>query len=322
MRTRTTHLMLERIGKIHQKIKTNSYPNQISLAREFAVSIPTISRDIEFMKTRLYAPIEYDRAHNGYYYTKDDFIPDMDFSEDKLQVLMTLKTLLSCFSMTPFYEEVKNVLEALTSNAFKIGSLDIINRIALPPRTQVPVKNNYWYLIMEAMEQNSIIEFDYQSPESDEPKHRRVRPYQILIDDGACYVFGYSEERQAERTFAFSRMSNPVLTKDKFELPDDYDYSSRCGGSYFGLFSSGDKQEFSIKFYGYAKQVIRERTWGDDQRLTEDSSDDSLVLTFSSAQEDKVLSWVLGYGSHALPIAPQSFVNKWQTEVDKMRNSF
>jgi len=72
-----THLMLERLVGIHKKIKSGSYPNTRQLAEEFneGKGIATISRDIEFLRDRFGAPIEYDSAHRGYYYTEDFEMP-------------------------------------------------------------------------------------------------------------------------------------------------------------------------------------------------------------------------------------------------------
>ena len=39
------HLMLERLSKIHAKIKSGCYPNTQQLAFDNEVSVPTISRD-------------------------------------------------------------------------------------------------------------------------------------------------------------------------------------------------------------------------------------------------------------------------------------
>ena len=52
------HLMLERLTKIHAKIKSGCFPNTKPPAFDLEISVPTISRDIEFLKTRFNAPIE------------------------------------------------------------------------------------------------------------------------------------------------------------------------------------------------------------------------------------------------------------------------
>lgn len=80
---KTTHLMMERIILVHKLIKKGVYPNTEQIRqhinKEFGLvmqqeqfSISTISRDLDFLRTRFNAPIKYDRTKNGYVY-EDDF---------------------------------------------------------------------------------------------------------------------------------------------------------------------------------------------------------------------------------------------------------
>lgn len=79
---KTTHLMLERIIAVHNFIKSGCYPNTEKI-RQFVnkkfnfydpkeqFSISTISRDLDFLRTRFDAPLEYDRGKGGYFYSGD-----------------------------------------------------------------------------------------------------------------------------------------------------------------------------------------------------------------------------------------------------------
>jgi len=68
-KTISTHSMLERMIYINKKINNGFYPNTKKLAADLEVSVATISRDIEFLRDRLQAPIQYSPAHHGYFYT-------------------------------------------------------------------------------------------------------------------------------------------------------------------------------------------------------------------------------------------------------------
>ena len=73
---RTTRPQKERMLRIHQIISEakdgssrfrNAYPNANDISRELEVSAKTIQRDIEFMRSRLNLPIEYDQIKHGFY---------------------------------------------------------------------------------------------------------------------------------------------------------------------------------------------------------------------------------------------------------------
>lgn len=70
-----SYKMLYRIARIHEFIKSGSYPNCKDLADELENDSATIHRDIEILRNDFNAPVEFDQAENGYYYTDPDFHP-------------------------------------------------------------------------------------------------------------------------------------------------------------------------------------------------------------------------------------------------------
>lgn len=69
----TNHREIERIFEIHDQISSGKYPTTGKLAELLECSTSTISRDLEFLRDRLYAPYVYDSSKRGYYYTVPDF---------------------------------------------------------------------------------------------------------------------------------------------------------------------------------------------------------------------------------------------------------
>jgi len=147
---------------------------------------------------------------------------------------------------------------------------------------------------------------------------RRVRPYQLLLDDGVCYLYGYAEERKAERVFVLSRMKKLKVTADHFELPADYEFSARCGGGRFGTFASDDMDKYVIDFYGDSRQYIKDRVWADDQKITDFDKEDRTRITFTATQFRPIQDLVLSQGGNAIPREPQWLVEEWQDQIHQM----
>src|SRR4249919_410514 len=79
---------LERMMRMHQRLKAGRYPNCRKLAEELEVSSKTVQRDIDFMRYRLGLPIEYDQLHFGFYYTEPvSSFPNIEISEGELVAL-------------------------------------------------------------------------------------------------------------------------------------------------------------------------------------------------------------------------------------------
>jgi predicted DNA-binding transcriptional regulator YafY len=66
---------LRRLLAIDRLLRSNRYPNARGLAAELEVSRRTVSRDLEFLRDSLGAPLEFSPGHNGYHYTETDYSP-------------------------------------------------------------------------------------------------------------------------------------------------------------------------------------------------------------------------------------------------------
>ena len=95
----------ERQLDIDRKIRAKHYPSIPELAAVWEVGERTIKRDIEFMRDRLHAPIEYDRKRGGYFYSEPTWgIPAVFMREEELIALMLARLALEQYRDLPFGE--------------------------------------------------------------------------------------------------------------------------------------------------------------------------------------------------------------------------
>ena len=64
-----------RIQWFHKKVTESSYPNAMRLAERYGISHRQAQRDVDFLISRLAAPIAYSAEHRGYYYTEPYSLP-------------------------------------------------------------------------------------------------------------------------------------------------------------------------------------------------------------------------------------------------------
>ena len=317
--------MLERIIIIHNAIKSGIYPNNQQLQQLYcqqtgygSVGKATINRDIDTLRIYFQAPLEFDKKRGGYYYSDKNWkLALNNISTDDVFYLSAAKTLLSSFEGSPMYNAISQVIDFITDTQ-TAGKSSLLKRIAVPPAPHVTTDETIWQNVLDSLQNNCIIEFDYNGRWHPETTHRRVHPYQILMDEGTYYLFGYAEERQAERIFALNRMKDINVTNDHFQLPADYEFHNRCGGGRFGLFMSPDAEHFTVDFYDDARQYVKDRIWADDQVIEDFPKEDRVRISFSSTQVLKVIEWILAQGMNAIPREPQWFVDKWRLQVKGM----
>jgi len=332
---RFTKRNLERLIIMHNLIKSGVYPNIEQIRRHYLAQTgydklgdATIYRDIQILQTEFRAPLEFDRYKKGYYYFDDNW----DFALNKISskdifYLSSAKTLLSHFADTPIYNEISQVIDFVTDTQME-GKSNLLNRIAIPPAPKVIVNEENWNIIMNALQKNEILEFDYNGRWKTATTHRKVHPYQILLDDGMYFLFGWDEnatnDKKApvptggERLFCINRIKNIIETETKFELPECYDFTSRCSGGKFGAFMESHTTHYEIEFYGSSRQYIKDCIWAEDQELIDHDAENKTTIKFTSSQSLKIMEWVLAQGMKAKPIAPESFVELWKKEIRGM----
>lgn len=327
--------MLERIIMMHNLIKSGVYPNIEQIRRNYLeqtgydkVGDATIYRDIGTLQTYFHAPLEFDHQKKGYYYMDDNWKFALNqISDQDIFYLTAAKTLLSNFADSPLYEEISSVIDFVTDTQME-GKSELINRIAIPPAPKVVVNQENWKTIMDSLQKNEIIEFNYNGRWKTTTTHRKVHPFQILLDDGMYFLFGWDEnatnDKKApvptggERLFCINRIKNIKTTGKKFELPECYDFTSRCSGGKFGAFMETHTTQYEIEFYGSSRQYVKDCIWAEDQEIIDNDDENITTIKFTSSQSLKVLEWVLAQGMKAKPIAPENFVDRWKKEIRGM----
>jgi predicted DNA-binding transcriptional regulator YafY len=180
----TKRTKLSRVYFIDREIASGKFPNTRDLAKGYETSIASISRDIDFMRVTLNAPIEYDTFHRGYYYSEKGYRVHAAFAttEDMLALGMA-KTFLSLYRDTPLYETAKQFMDGIAA-PLEDGEDPAWyeNRIVVPPAASAAVDSAVWNTVIMGLKGNIIITFDYHSAWDKETFGRRVRPYQLLFD--------------------------------------------------------------------------------------------------------------------------------------------
>ena len=227
---------------------------------------------------------------------------------------------------TPVYDAALNLLENISAPLQDDENTQWFrDRIVIPKIAAAPIDEETWKGIVEALQRNRVITFQYGGNEDSSQtlgEHkktsykkltmRRVRPYQLLFDRSDWYLFAHDEDRKDTRIFALSRISSIALMNTKFSIPAKFDYRSLEGQSYFAIFSGAKVYRFSIAISGDARW-IKERLWAEDQKIKETKN--GIEISFTSNQFDRVLDWVLSLTPRARPLAPKALVDRWRKAI-------
>lgn len=298
---------IERMQRIHRLIENKEYPNCGKMAREFEMSVRTLKRDIDFMKTRLNLPIGFDGQHNGYSYTKPvPQFPQMPMSEADIFTMFVANRAIEQYHGTPLQKMLETTFRKLTGQLdaglkFSLGSMD--GAISFRPFAPGDAELKEFDLLMRAVNAHRAVRFMYRNRGQVKSQRRHVHPYHIGYVDNHWCVFAFDVDRKAIRTFVLARLSKPELTRKRFAVSQKFDLNKYLAGS-LGLYRGEDDFEVVVELDAWAADDVRGRRLHSSQELTELPKGMLRVrLRLNSLEE--VERWILSMGTHATVVRPE-----------------
>lgn len=301
---------LDRMLRIHSALQSGRQPNASELAAEIEVSTKTIHRDIAFMRDRMGLPIGFDPVRNGYRYTEEvGAFPSLQISEGELFALLVAEKALQQYRGTPFEQRLVTALRKLEralpdTVSLNLGDWDhaISFRTTAEPILDAPVLE----ALADAIQHRRQLELTYRKPGARAAESRIVDPYHLANVNGDWYLFAFDHLRGAIRTFSPTRVQSVAVTGNTFRRPAKFELEKQLRDS-FGIFSKEGDFEVRIRFDAAAADYIREKRWHPSQKLVE-LPDGGLELFLRLGSLVEVQRWVLGWGGHAVALAPEGLV--------------
>lgn len=310
-----------RIHKIDDEIRSGTFPNVPKLAALFEVSERTINRDLDIMRDQFLAPIEYDRIHNGYYYTNKDFyIKYIPLQEGELFSLALFDTLLVQYKNTPLESSLKNIFKKIIKSLpdkVKVESCflsDVITCISDP----LPfIDQDLFSSIINASDRKKTVTFKYKPLQKTTYMERTLDPFHIVCQRGNWYVIGWCHYSKEIRIFSFSRISEFHITEESFTIPQDFNLHDHIDTD-VGVWVT-KIEPFAVKLL-FAPEVgtfAAEHQWHEKQTLKV-HDDGSVQVTFETTQMQEVKRWVLGQGTTVTVLEPPELIQEIKEDIQKL----
>ncbi|OHD07056.1 MAG: hypothetical protein A2Y41_07125 [Spirochaetes bacterium GWB1_36_13] len=320
-----TKNQLRRWLYIDKRIRSGDYPNTTHFIKGFLeeegeeISIRTIMRDLEFLKTEFNAPIEYDPYQLGYFYSKKNYrLSILNLKESELFALMIAEKALEQYKNTPVHRKLMKIFDKIhrildEKIEIKASWLNFKYTFLYPGASIV--EDEVWETVFRGLEENREMEILYTKP-GEEAEKRLIHPYHIVNNNGTSYLIAYCMTRQGIRVFALSRIQNPRLTERQFEISKDFQIEEFLQKK-FGVLPEEEEKEIKIRFNPDAAFYIKERIWFPEQKLSEEK-DGSLTLSFQTRSLPEVKRWVMNWGKNAKVLAPEILISDIKNELKAM----
>ena len=299
----------ERFYKICKRLsKSRSSPSRTFLD-ELEISRPTFYRDIEYLKDRFNAPIQYDPVSRGYRFDPgaERFeLPGIWFTAREAHALLAFEHLLT--EVQPgLLKKILRPLHQRLERLFNKGdaSLPEVNRrIRILTLGKRVVEPNYFELISHAVLTRKRLAIRYHNRERDETTQREVSPQRLVHYRDNWYLDSYDHMRSDLRTFSLDAVEQVrVLEKAARDVSEER--LDRELGSGFGIFAGSKTRIARLRFTSFRGRWIAKEQWH-PQQSGEWQDDGSYVLEIPYTDDRELLMDILKYGADVEVLAPKN----------------
>jgi predicted DNA-binding transcriptional regulator YafY len=300
---------LWRIAEIDRLVRLGEHPNAGSLARELEVCRRTVQRDLEFLRDRMKAPLEFVAARRGYRYKDPGFrLPFWSLTEGELVALFLADGVLRRYRETPFGPDLERAIAKV------VGGLEEEVRVDLGALAEAfsshesaasEIAAPLFEALIRSFRRSERLRITYDSGGKGVETNREVDPYTLATVDGAWYLVAFCHLRGGVRMFTPSRIRSVEPTGVRFERPADFRLGEYLATS-FGVLRGEPGASYSIRlrFTGDAARHVRGRKWHPSQTL-EEAGEGAVVLGLELSHLREAERWALSWMPECEVLGPE-----------------
>ena len=314
-----------RLQTIHHEIKERRFPNASSLAETLGVSSKTVQRDLDYLRDELEAPIEFDRAENGYVYSRPDYVlPFLPVDGNDLFSIGVAAQVLTLFGGTPLARDLKSCYERLAElmpPAVRIRPEMVMEKLALRAAAFRPVSEEIWQAVSEALQRGVALSIRYHRPGGSPEDPRTVQPYALVLSGRDWMMLALDRGAGQIKMFYLARIERAEPTGERYAIPRDFDTGEFFRNT-FGIFVGGGKPfRMRVRFSREIAEEIKELQWHPRQKIAT-TPDGEAILELPAQSIKEARRFVLAYGKDAVALEPPELVEDLRRETAAMAREY
>ncbi|MBY0243241.1 MAG: WYL domain-containing protein [Burkholderiaceae bacterium] len=311
----------ERIYRIGQLLTERKTVSRSYLLTDLEISPATLKRDLEYMRERLNAPIEWDRDAGGYRFRTDSStsryqFPGLWFSATEIVALLTMRQLLD--SLEPKVISAKT--EPFLSKMRKIVEQENIPVAALEKRIRIRrqariCEFEHFMPVASAVLQRKRMNILHHGKQRDETLLRQVSPQRLTHYRENWYLDAWCHLRGELRSFSLSALREVIVCDiDAVEVPAEELAAVLDSG--YGIFSGREPEWAELVFSNERARWVSQELWHDDQEAWFDS-DGRYHLRFPYSDPREVCMDVLRHVPEVRVVSPASLRSRITTLLNE-----
>lgn len=289
----------DRVYRIHELLRSATRPVPMRrFLEELEASRNTVTRDFEYMRDTLGAPIMYCREANGHQYEPDVPVfelPGFWMTASELYALLACEQLLEAVQpgmmarhLGPLRSRIRDLLGEAGHDAERVSE-----RIRVQPMQVRSSSPQVFDPVAEATLGCKQLRFTYQNRTDGLPAERTTDPQRLLHYRSNWYLLAHCHQANALRLFSLDRIRAPTVLTEPAPAMTDARLTDFTGAS-FGIFGGHPKATAHLRFTKHAAQWVADEQWHPDQLA--EWHDGGFHLRVPYADSRELVMDILKYG--------------------------
>jgi predicted DNA-binding transcriptional regulator YafY len=311
----------ERFYRIDRLLRDNRVVTIDRFLDDLAVSRATFKRDLEYMRDRLNAPIEWDREAGGYRFVEpvvggpEYELPGLWFNESEILALLSMESLLEEIEpglLGPRLEPLKARLSSLIESS-RHSADEVRKRIRVLRMGSRSREIRFFEQIALGLMKRRRLCLNYFVRSRDELTYRDVSAQRLVHYRDNWYLDAWCHSAEAVRSFALDAVEGArVLDEPAIEVPGgDLD---RLLGIGYGIFSGAEVKWAKLRFSAQRARWVAAEEWHPQQRCSFDGAG-RYVLEVPYSKDPELMMDILKHGSEVEVLAPPALRERVAQEL-------
>lgn len=304
-------------------VKTKELKYLIEDELSIAVSERMINEDINAMKDDpilgYFAPIEYNTAKKAYYYTDKTYtIKAFGLKEEDINALMFYAKTINQYKEYDVFKDFSNAIEkVLDAVTIRKGLSNREQRrtVVQTERTPKLTGSELIPLIVQALDMNFVIEFEYQKFEDSVSKKVKLQPHLLKEDRHRWYVLGrINDHDEPTIKYALDRILSAKILEEKFE-PAEFDFDLYFAHSFGITVTNDDPVDVVLSFTPLQGNYLKTLKIHHTQETLIDN-DEEYRISVRVAPSWEFYEKILGYGNTVKVISPIEIIEEVKKKAE------
>ncbi|PXW94969.1 putative DNA-binding transcriptional regulator YafY [Sphaerotilus hippei] len=310
----------ERFYKIELLIRTRGAVSFADLMAELEVSRATLKRDLDYLRTRMDAPIVYDRELNGYRFDAaarggggdtSHELPGVWFSEREIHALLTMHQLIGGLdgggTLGRHLQPVLEKLHGMLGTA-EVDARELMKRVRILQPALRPVPVRHFEVVASALLRRKRITLTYWTRSKQSESERIVSPLRLVHYRNTWYLDAWCHASDGLRRFALDAVrAAEVMTQKAKEVSMKTVEAELDAG--YGVYTGRDIRTASLLFTAAAAQWVASEQWHPKQEL-QTLVDGSLRMRLPYADDTELLMDLMRHGADVRVESPADLRRK------------